>query len=192
MLELLILRQIMKRRIILYFFLLALSALLISCSASTADRYGKEENKKENTEEQKGNHNKDENSENFDMTPYRATFNVERKEKTNKREKPDVWYNYKTKASSDTSAPQIVGQISGYRVQVFSTDNLEEADSIRTELYLETNQKAIYISFEPPFYKVKVGDFLKISEAKDLRFKLNQIGYTEARVINDKINVYNK
>lgn len=191
MLEILILGQIMKRSIIPYFFLFILSILFISCSASTADRYAKEENKKENKDEQK-EINKNKNNENFDLTPYRATFNVEGKEKTNKLVKPNVWYNYKTEAASDTSAPQIVGQISGYRVQVFSTDNLEEADSIRTELYLKTNQKAVYISFEPPFYKVKVGDFLKISEAKDLRFKLNQIGYTEARVINDKINIYNK
>lgn len=182
----------MKLTIIKHIFVLFLPILIISCSASTADRYGKEENKKEKKEEKKEITNKNGNNENFDLTPYRATFDVEGKAKATKPEMPDVWYNYKTKAGSDTSAPQIVGQVNGYRVQVFSTDNLEEADSIRTELYLETNQKAIYIAFEPPFYKVKVGDFLKISEARDLRFKLNQIGYTEARVINDKINVYNK
>lgn len=182
----------MKIDIIKYIFPFLLSILIISCSASTAGRYGNEENKREKKEEKKEITNKGENNENFDLTPYRATFNVENKVKTNKSFKPDVWYNYRTKAASDTLTPQIVGQVNGYRVQVFSTDNLEEADSIRTELYLETNQKAVYITFEPPFYKVKVGDFLKISEAKDLRFKLNQIGYTEARVINDKINIYNK
>ena len=169
-----------------YISLFLLSIFFISCSASTADRYGNESNEKENKTEKKETKNGNENNENFDLTPYRATFNVESKDKTIKSERPDVWYNYKTKTTFDTSAPQIVGQINGYRVQVFSTDNLEEADSIRTELYLETNQKAVYITFEPPFYKVKVGDFQKISEAKDLRFKLNQIGYTEARVIYNK------
>jgi hypothetical protein len=178
----------MKIGLIRSVFLLIMSIIFISCSASTSRRYDKEENKvgtKEST-------NQTGKNENFDLTPYHSTFDVEGKKKETKPEMPDVWYNYRTKAASDTSAPQIVGQINGYRVQVSSTDNLEEADSIRTELYLETNQKAVYITFEPPFYKVKVGDFLKISEAKDLRFKLNQIGYTEARVINDKINIYNK
>lgn len=182
----------MKLCIFKYISFFLISILLISCSASTADRYNNEGNEKENKTEKNEAGNREENNKNFDMTPYRATFNVESKEKTTKSERPDVWYNYKTKTTSDTSASQIVGQINGYRVQVFSTDNLEEADSIRTELYLETNQKAVYITFEPPFYKVKVGDFQKISEAKDLRFKLNQIGYTESRVINDKINIYNK
>jgi hypothetical protein len=175
-----------------YIFPFLMSVLLISCSASTADRDGNNENAEEKTGEKKETPTQKEENENFDLTPYRATFNVTGKEKTMKTERPDVWYNYKTKATSDTSAPQIVGQINGYRVQVYSTDNLEEADSIRTELYMKTNQKAVYITFEPPFYKVKVGDFLKISEAKDLKFKLNQIGYTEARVVNDKINIYNK
>ena len=165
--------------------------LLNSCSASTAGRYEKNENEKGKNEENKEESNN--NKEDFDLTPYHATFEVEKKETSNKPIlKPDIWYNYKKKLNSDTSAPQIVSQISGYRVQVFSTDNLEEADSVRSELYRQTNQKAVYITFEPPFYKVKLGDFLKISEAKDLSFKLNQIGYTEARVINDKINIYSK
>ncbi len=182
----------MKLGIIQNIFPFLISILLISCSASTADRYGNEKNNTEKKGEKKETPTQKEDNEDFDLTPYRATFNVESKEKPMKTERPDVWYNYKTKSASDTSAPQIIDQVNGYRVQVLSTDNLEEADSIRTELYLETNQKAVYITFEPPFYKVKVGDFLKISEANDLKFKLNQIGYTEARVVNDKINIYNK
>ncbi|MGA9292017.1 MAG: SPOR domain-containing protein [Ignavibacteriaceae bacterium] len=182
----------MKKGIIQYIFPFMISVLLISCSASTTGRYGKEENNTKKKGEKKETQGKNEDNENFDLTPYRATFDVAGKEKRMKTESPDVWYNYKTRSASDTTASQIVGQVNGYRVQVYSSDNLEEADSIRTELYVETNQKAVYITFEPPFYKVKVGDFLKISEAKDLRFKLNQIGYTEARVVNDKINIYNK
>jgi hypothetical protein len=179
----------MKNIIIPLILFPAFSLLFICCSASTTGRYDKKEDKKEKKEVQA----KEENKENFDITPYRATFNVEEKKRASKSfEQPDVWYNYETKSANDTSAQQIVSQVNGYRVQVFSTDNLEEADSLRSKLYLQTNQKAVYITFEPPFYKVKVGDFLKISEANDLSFKLNQIGYTEARVVNDKINIYSK
>ena len=182
----------MKNSIIQALLFIFFSLLIISCSASTPGRYGKNENKGEKETKKNAEVKKNENTENFDLTPYRATFDVEKKEKRSKIVKPDIWYGYKTSAGSDTSAPQIINQVNGYRVQVFSTDNLQEADSIRTELYLKTNQKAVYITFEPPFYKVKVGDFIKNSEAKDLSFKLNQIGYTEARVINDKINIYSK
>ena len=183
----------MKNNLISLLLIFSFSLFLISCSASTAGRYERNENKSSNKEEKKETSSKEKNKENFDLTPYRATFNVkEKKGSTGASEKPDVWYNYETKAANDTSSPQIVSQINGYRVQVFSTDNLEEADSLRSKLYMMTNQKAIYITFEPPFYKVKVGDFLKISEAKDLSFKLNQLGYSEARVINDKVNIFSK
>jgi SPOR domain len=177
----------MKKNIYLLIFASLFTFLLVSCSASTSGRYETNEKKPEKKEEAA----KKNNEENFDLTPYRATFNVEKKE-NQISQNIDAWYSYDDKAVPDTSALQIISQKNGYRVQVFSTDNLNEADSLRSELYMKTNQKAIYISFDPPFYKVKVGDFLKISEAKDLSFKLNQIGYTETRVINDKVNIYNK
>ena len=46
------------------------------------------------------------------------------------------------------------------------------------------------ITFEPPFYKVKAGDFTAHSEANDFKFKLNQLGYPEARVIQETVNIF--
>ena len=34
------------------------------------------------------------------------------------------------------------------------------------------------------------GDFDNQKPADDLRFKLNQLGYKEAKVVKDKINIY--
>jgi hypothetical protein len=50
--------------------------------------------------------------------------------------------------------------------------------------------KDVYVNFEPPFYKVKVGDFTTRSEANDLKFKLNQLGYSEAKVVQETINLF--
>ncbi len=55
---------------------------------------------------------------------------------------------------------------------------------------LANNVNEVYLDFEPPFYKVKVGDFDSQGIADDLRFKLNQLGYKEAKVVKDKINIY--
>ena len=38
--------------------------------------------------------------------------------------------------------------------------------------------------------KVKVGDFTDITESNNLKFKLNQLGYTEARVIKETVNIF--
>ena len=76
------------------------------------------------------------------------------------------------------------------RVQVLSTDNIDEANRIRAEVYEKTTNKEVYVIFEPPFYKVKVGDFTSKSEADNLRFKLNQLGYTESKVVQETVNLF--
>ena len=83
-----------------------------------------------------------------------------------------------------------MGTTNGFRVQVYVTDNLEEADSLKSELAERIIQKNIYIIFDPPFYKVEVGDFKSVGDAKDLNFKLTQMGYTESRVIASTVNIY--
>lgn len=167
--------------------------LLISCSASTGSRYEKDkkEEKKEIVKETSEDKKKA-IEEDFDFTPYRTQFDIEEKDITlnpNTIEKPDIWYGYNT---SDTLSDNktSTGKAWGYRVQVVATDNLEEANSTRSDLYFKTNQKSIYVIFDPPFYKVKAGDFKNINDANSLNFKLSQMGYTESRVVQDSINVF--
>lgn len=168
--------------------LIVFCLLLISCSASTGSRYEKNEAESKKTEKKEEPEKKDE-MENFDIEPYRAKIEIE-DYNDNTPKNLDVWYNYENTENSDTASLKIVGHADGYRVQVFVSDNLDEADSIRNELYSVINQRAVYISFDPPFYKVKVGDFSNISDAKNFSFKLNQLGYSKSRVINDKINLF--
>jgi hypothetical protein len=161
--------------------------MYFGCATSTGSRYSTSENETNSKNESKTN------KENFDLSRYRAKIDT-------KNISPDsmssshsvVWYNFKVDSSADTTAPQIVGQSNGYRVQIYVTDNLQEADSVKDDISTKLNQNDIYISFDPPFYKVKIGDFKNYSDAKDFRFKLNQLGFSDARIINDKINIYNK
>jgi len=165
-----------------------LSILLIyGCSASSPNRYGEAATK---TSE---NSNAKEYKEDFNLAPYRQKidtkdFNLDSSFGNNN----DVWYNFEVDSSIDTTAPQIIGKTDGYRLQIFVTDNLQQADSIKDDAQTKLNEKDVYISFDPPFYKVKIGDFKNYSDAKDFRFKLNQLGYAEARIVNDKINLFNK
>ena len=48
----------------------------------------------------------------------------------------------------------------------------------------------MHILFDPPFYKVQIGDFTVHSLAEDLNLKLKQLGYSYARVVREKINHY--
>ena len=159
---------------------------MLGCSASTGSRYETKEEKKEYTETSK--ETKKDIDEDFDITPYETEINIEAPPLQTDKLPSDVWYGY-----NDTSSAldrKIMGTTDGYRVQVLSTDDIEEANRVRTEIYEKTARKEVYVTFEPPFYKVKAGDFTSKSEADDFKFKLNQLGYTEAKVVQETINLF--
>ena len=158
--------------------------LLIGCSAATGSRYEtKNETEKETTAEVT-----QEVAEDFDITPYQTEIDIEAPPIATDKLPSDVWYGYDDSLAEITK--QIVGTADGYRVQVLSTDNIDEANRIRAEIYERTTRKEVYIVFEPPFYKVKVGDFTSKSEADNLRFKLNQLGYSESKVVQEIVNLF--
>ncbi|NWF90588.1 MAG: SPOR domain-containing protein [Ignavibacteriaceae bacterium] len=162
------------------------SILFLGCSASTDTRYGnRQQDKVEVSSEQKVAVEDE-----FDLTPYRTKFEIPFDSSENTVNELDVWYDYEKIEPANEFQKTIVDSIPGFRVQVVSTDNLEEANGIRSEVYFKTNEKAIYIFFEPPFYVVRVGDFKNINDAKATSFKLNQLGFSGTKVVNDIINIY--
>lgn len=170
-------------------FITSLSVILLlyGCSASSPNRYGA------STAKNSEGMNAKEYKEDFNLVPYRQKIDAKNVNLDSSfGNNNEVWYNFKVDSSIDTTAPQVIGQTDGYRVQIFVTDNLQHADSIRDDAQTKLNEKDVYISFDPPFYKVKIGNFKNYADAKDFRFKLNQLGYAEARIVNDKINLFNK
>lgn len=158
--------------------------LFIACSASTGSRY----EKKDEVVLQKPDEKVTQVTEDFDITPYQTEIQLESEPFSTSQLPPDVWYGYEPKP--EQMQKSIIGTTDGYRVQVLATDNMDEANEIRSEIYSKTTGKEVYVNFEPPFYKVKVGDFTSISEANDLKFMLNQLGYPEARVVQETVNLF--
>ncbi len=179
-------------KITIYFVLFLSSIIFTACSASTGSRYekSKENEKKLETKKETGKKLPDED---FNMKPYRTKIDL-KETKTDSGQVPQdlsVWYGFSSSDTSNNLAKQtVIDRVKGFRVQVFSTDNLKEANDKKSELYSKTNQKNVYIIFDPPFYKVEVGDFTSLQDAKDLSFKLNQMGYNDAHVVNETVNVY--
>ncbi|MBA4250317.1 MAG: hypothetical protein C0425_00515 [Chlorobiaceae bacterium] len=125
--------------------------------------------------------------EDFDFSNFQHNIIVESKPTAKvKSVNSNVWFNY-----DETDKARTYKKEKGFRVQVVTTDIFEEADSVRAGLYFKTYQRAMYIDFDPPFYKLKIGDFLDINAAKELNFKLNQLGYHNSLVIPDSVNVIN-
>ena len=158
---------------------------LAGCSASTSTRYEKTEKTNENEDKNKATTNED-----YDITRYKTKIEIETT--FNSEGLSDAWYGYEGESEESNFGQNlnIVGTVDGYRVLVVATDDMDAANSVRADILDKIKRKEVYISFEPPFYKVKIGDFTDITESNNLKFKLNQLGYTEARVIQETVNIF--
>ena len=75
----------------------------------------------------------------------------------------------------------------GYRVQVLATRYFERADSLAV-IMKNTVSDSVYVDFEAPNYKVRVGDFIDRASAESLQQDLVQMGYNSAWVLRTRIN----
>ncbi len=84
--------------------------------------------------------------------------------------------------NQDTS-PRIT---EGYRVQVLATRTMEKAEELKIQLS-DNWRKEIYITFEAPNYKVRIGNFSNRGEAENFRQELVKKGYPSAWIIRTRI-----
>ena len=74
------------------------------------------------------------------------------------------------------------GLIKGYRIQVIISENQEDLIEVKNNLEKVIKEK-IYIQFELPNYKQRVGNFSSRKKAELYRNKMVRLGYRSAWVI---------
>ena len=82
-------------------------------------------------------------------------------------------------AAVDTS---FTTSVKGYRIQVTISQDENELIKIKEKLQLTIKEK-IYIKFELPNYKLRVGNFDNRKKAEAYRNRIIQLGYRSAWVI---------
>ena len=88
------------------------------------------------------------------------------------------------KPAGNSDSSQVI--IEGFRVQVLATSSRENADRLRDELAIEYG-KDIYIVFEAPNYKVRIGNFIDRRQAENSRLELIKKGYLSSWIIRTRI-----
>ncbi len=83
-----------------------------------------------------------------------------------------------------SSVPQ--RQQRGFRVQVITTKDPAQADDIIDEIETKLDLP-VYKIFEPPYYKVRVGNCVEQTEAEELMDELRREGY-ETFIVRDLVN----
>lgn len=181
----------MKKLFVLLIALLPITLVLIGCGSSTGSRYTKSEERTgiDSTIFDYPESNRIKVNEDFDITPFKTKIEVPLSQSQASSTENDIWYDYELN-DQDNLQKKLIGTEEGYRVLVVSSDNLEDVDKIKLDIQTIVAGNEIYTNFEPPFYKLKVGDFKQQNSADNLRFKLNQLGYKEAKVVRETINVF--
>lgn len=80
--------------------------------------------------------------------------------------------------------------VDGYRVQIFATQNIENAtlQKKEAEFVFVADTVALYIEFDSPMYKIRVGDCLNRADAENLREISRKHGYPTSFIVKTKVN----
>ena len=79
----------------------------------------------------------------------------------------------------------------GYRLQIFESSSVEETN--RTLQKFERSLKdSIYMVFEAPLYKLRLGNFITKKEAEKQKENLNKKGYKNIWIVRSRIEQSSK
>lgn len=76
----------------------------------------------------------------------------------------------------------------GFRVQLIQTTDPEEAKDVQRDAILRFNEE-VYRVFDPPYYKVRVGDFVNWRDAEKVQNLAIRKGFREAWIVRSKVNL---
>ncbi|NIW78668.1 MAG: hypothetical protein GWN16_04050 [Calditrichae bacterium] len=81
-------------------------------------------------------------------------------------------------------------KLDGFRVQLFATKEIEKAtlEKKEAEYLFFDDSVAVYIEFDSPMYKVRIGDCRNREQAESLRQLARRKGYPTAWIVKTKIN----
>lgn len=79
------------------------------------------------------------------------------------------------------------GQFKGYRLQVLNTRNRDDAFKAKATVLENFPSEKVYVLYQSPYFKVRVGNFVTREEAENLKKQLSGYGSLSAYVIEDLI-----
>jgi len=75
----------------------------------------------------------------------------------------------------------------GYRLQLFESSTVDEANKIMTK-YGKSLNDSIYLVFDAPLYKIQYGDFVTKDQAELVKAELRKKGYKKVWIVRSRIN----
>ena len=77
--------------------------------------------------------------------------------------------------------------LQGFRIQIFASASIDEANSTRASALQKFVVDSVYVVYDAPVYKVRVGDFPSRYDANQRLPRLIEKGFPDAWVVPDRI-----
>ena len=123
------------------------------------------------------------------LKEYEATLNpsdfdqtVEVVQREHETEKPQESLEIRR---DSTVVEEVVSQ--GFRIQIFSSSSIDEATDAKLLAIGTFAQDSVYLLYDAPVYKVRIGDFVSRYEASQKLPDAVELGYRDAWIVPDRI-----
>ncbi|WP_127126595.1 SPOR domain-containing protein [Pseudoflavitalea rhizosphaerae] len=77
----------------------------------------------------------------------------------------------------------------GFRIQVVSTNDRNKAFTAKSTIYQQFPELKAYLLYQSPFYKLKVGNFIKREDAEEYLSSIKQYFPSGVYIVRDVIEV---
>jgi hypothetical protein len=77
--------------------------------------------------------------------------------------------------------------IPGFRVQVLLTQEIDQANALRDSITGLFPEELVYVVYDAPYYKIRMGNYTNRQSANPIIRKLNGLGFKESWVVPDNV-----
>jgi hypothetical protein len=77
--------------------------------------------------------------------------------------------------------------ILGFRIQIFSSSSVDDAAATKMAAQPVFPTDTVYVVYDPPVYKVRVGDYVTRLEANQHLGEVQEKGYADAWIVPDRV-----
>lgn len=79
------------------------------------------------------------------------------------------------------------GLYKGYRIQVISTNQRDQAFRVKADLLIKFPEHKTYITYQSPNFKVRIGNFIKREDAEIFKSQLNKVFTGGVYIVEDAV-----
>ncbi len=100
---------------------------------------------------------------------------------------PDIHRRGDTNENADTSHETTPELVQGFRVQIFASTRIDEANAKKAEAEGLFPGEWFYLEYDPPTYKIRAGNFLHRYDAERFARLLTEKGYPDSWIVPERV-----